>query len=466
MATSAAPCGKLPQGETGYPLRQGTPPMSSISPAAGRAPHGPRAPIDPVGLSWLVTVRWTTLGAAVAAVLAGRSALAVPVPLGLAFGLLALAALSNLWLMWSVRAERTAGLSTAAGSLVCGDVALLSFLLSRSGGVLNPASVVFLVQIVLAALVLGRAWTWIVTALSVGGYAALFLSSTSGLNAAQMMHPEIGLHMRGMWLAFALTALIVAILVTRLAIAVERRDRALADLRERTARASRFAGLATLATGAAHELSTPLATIAVAARELERALARQQADGTLREDARLIRAEADRCRRLLDDLAGRLGEPAGQAPLASSLADVLSAVLDRLSAAERTRVRLEVEGEAAVRWPTGVVAPAVANLVRNGLQASAAGALVHVAARPVGDCVHIVSVDRGRGMTADELARAGEPFFTTKSPGAGTGLGLFVTRSIAEQLGGSLTLSSTPGRGTTATIVLPRDVVAPAAAHG
>jgi two-component system sensor histidine kinase RegB len=62
-------------------------------------------------------------------------------------------------------------------------------------------------------------------------------------------------------------------------------------------------------------------------------------------------------------------------------------------------------------------------------------------------------------MTPEHLARAGEPFFTTKAPGIGTGLGLFVARSSIEQLGGTFSLTSVPGHGTTAHIVLPLDVV-------
>jgi two-component system sensor histidine kinase RegB len=79
--------------------------------------------------------------------------------------------------------------------------------------------------------------------------------------------------------------------------------------------------------------------------------------------------------------------------------------------------------------------------------------------------VRIVTVDRGAGMTPETLGRAGEPFFTTKAPGAGTGLGLFVTRSTVEQLGGRLTLDSRPGLGTTATIMLPTDVVTGPPSH-
>jgi two-component system, sensor histidine kinase RegB len=409
-------------------------------------------------LSWLVIVRWTTLLAYLGAMVAGRNALEAPVPVPAALALVAACGASNVWLMWRVRAGRTESLVTIAGLLICADVLVLSWLLFRSGGVLNPASVFYLAQIVVAALVLGRRWTWIITALSVGGYAALFLVPSDELAAAQVMHPEIAQHMRGMWLAFALTALIIAVLVARLATAIERRDRALEDLRDRTARSARAAGLATLAAGAAHELSTPLSTIAVAARELEHRLAGRQFDTGLEGDARLIRSETERCRQILDAMAGQSGEPAGQTPRPSSLTELIAALRTRLAPAEVARLTIDVPDDRVV-WPVDVIARAVGNIVQNALQASSAP--VRLAAASTGNGqIRLTVIDRGTGMTAEHLGRAGEPFFTTKPAGSGTGLGLFVARATIEQLGGSLALASTVGQGTTATIVLPRDVVA------
>jgi len=430
---------------------------------ADRDPRPSRRATDPVELSWLVTVRWTTMLAAIGAVVAGRSGLDATLPVAGAVGVISAIALSNLWLMWRIRRRRTAGTTTIAGVIVCGDVLLLSILLLRSGGLLNPASVFYLVEIVLAALVLGRLWTIIVTTLAASGYAGLFLVPSEELQTAQGMHPEIALHMRGMWLAFALTAVIVGVLVARLAFAIERRDRALEMMRDRAVRASRFAGLATVAAGAAHELGTPLATMVVAARELERSASQLEGHPELVADAQLIRAEADRCRRLLDQMAGQMAEPMGEAPRAAELDAVLSAAVTNLSPADRARVTVQAESGATVVWPVGVVAQAIVNVLRNALQASAPDkASARVEAMPVpGGRVRIVTTDRGRGMAPEELARAGEPFFTTKPPGVGTGLGLFVTRSSVEQLGGTFELTSAVGTGTTATILLPRDVTVP-----
>ncbi len=294
MSGDTRPCGNLPHlrlrqgfgGQAPPPglkvrcpatARQGCAPGYAVSMTAGlsaeaSAKADSARPSDVVGLKWLVTVRWTVLVAATGALFAGRTGLGVSLSAPTAMLLLAAVAVSNLWLTWRIRTGRTQAATAAAALLVCADVVLLLWVLWRSGGALNPASVFFLVQIVLAALVLGRVWTWVVTGLSVGGFGMLYLAPASELRTAQVMHPEIGAHMNGMWLAFAATALVIAVLVTQLVVAIERRDRALETLRDQHARTTRFAGLATLAAGAAHELSTPLATMAVAARELERSL--------------------------------------------------------------------------------------------------------------------------------------------------------------------------------------------------
>jgi two-component system sensor histidine kinase RegB len=462
---------------------------------------GSARPPDAVGLTWLVTVRWTVLVAATGALFAGRTGLGVSLSAPTALLLLIAVAASNLWLTWRIRTSRfsagsPAGRATrgtpdaAAGLLVCADVLLLLWVLWRSGGALNPASIFFLVQIVLAALVLGRVWTWVVTGLSVGGFGLLYLAPASELRAAQIMHPEIGAHMNGMWLAFAATALVIAVLVTQLVVTIERRDRALEILRDQHARSTRFAGLATLAAGAAHELSTPLATMAVAARELERSLERSNAPGRgeananghgeanaellnaanaeisnaanaeLLKDARLIRAEIDRARRILTDLSAQSGGAPGEAPRSASMTDVFSAVQAELQPQVARRLETRARHEVRVVWPVQAVARAVVNLVRNAAQASNDGDPVIVEGQTVGGGrVRIDVVDRGTGMTSDHLARAGEPFFTTKPAGAGTGLGLFVARSTLEQLGGTLGLTSEPGRGTIATVILPADVI-------
>lgn len=441
--------------------------MNAPATSAGSADLSlvPAASSDAVAQAWLVTGRWFTLAAAIGAVIAGRNALESELPIEAAIAIFAAILATNLWLWWRVR-QGTGASTVAAGALVCLDVVLLSWVLLESGGVLNPASVFYLVQIVLAALVLGRTWAWIVAALSVAGYAALFLAPTERLHDAQIMHPEIALHMRGMWIAFALTAIVIAVLVTRLVSAVERRDRSIAQMRERNARALRVASLTTVVAGAAHELGTPLSTIAVAARELERALEGSGAAGALGQDARLIRAEIDRCRAILDQMGGRI-EPSGDAPRLMPCHHVIVAALAYLPEADTDRVKVSrVPQGLTVVWPFGAVSQALKNLLNNALQASGEDSAVRVeTSLMAGDRVRVAVIDDGIGMSDDALARAGEPFFTTKPPGSGMGLGLFVARSTVEQLGGALTLARRAEGGLVAEIVLPRDVVAAGAAR-
>lgn len=407
-----------------------------------------------VELLWLATVRWAGLLADVGVIVAGLRGLTDVPLLWLPAALIGAAALSNIWLAWRVRQEPMPS-SAVAGACVVADVVVLSALLREFGGVLNPVGIFYLVDIVLAALVLGRAWTWVVTLLSIGGYGVLFLAPSSSLTAAQTMHPEIGMHIQGMWLAFAATALIVALLVARLASMVERRDRALGELHERSARDARLAGLATLAAGAAHELSTPLATIAVAAKELELGLRAGTPSTDALDDVTLIRTEIARCRQVLDNMAANVGEPAGGAPVSTTVAAVIDRALASLPTADRSR--LDVDGHAAISviWPIGVMTQALVNLIRNGLQASAPAGRVTITTRQTDQGVEIEVRDTGGGMSRETLARAGEPFFTTKTQGSGMGLGLFVAKSAVDRLGGELTLRSEERVGTFATVRLP-----------
>ncbi len=425
------------------------------------ARHDVSSSPDAVALSWLVMVRWTGIAAEIAAVAAGWRGFGAPASFTLPALIVGLSAASNVWLAYRVR-RAPAPAVAIAGGLVAADVMALSWLLLDSGGVLNPVSIFYLVDIVLAALVLGRTWTWIVTTLSVCGYGALFLWPSQALQTALTMHPEIGMHIDGMWLAFAVTALIVAVLVARLATLVERRDRALVEMRERQSRDARLIGLATLAAGAAHELSTPLGTIAVAARELERSIDDTAAAGDRREDIQLIRAEIERCRRVLNDMASRSGGPAGEAPSPRALADLASDVVAQLAPDERRRVDVAIPDGVTIRWPAGAVTRALANIVRNGLQASSSEDRVTLAARrEPPDRVVMTIADRGHGMRPDVRARAGEPFYTTKPEGSGMGLGLFVATSTIDQLGGTLRVTSAEGQGTTVDVELPVDVAAP-----
>jgi two-component system sensor histidine kinase RegB len=405
-------------------------------------------------LPWLVRLRWAALATQVLllALAAGNHWLPS------APAAIALVALGVLWnLILQALSSRPALFpARGVGTTLVVDVVLLTLLLMATGGPSNPFTVVYLVYVALAAVVLGAGWTWLIVATAVSGYAALFLwhlplpphlAHASGLPS----------HLAGMWLAFGASASLIAFFVTGVTRTLARRERELAALRNVAARHERLASLTTLAAGAAHELATPLGSIAVAARELERAASELQVTAVV-DDARLIRSQVDRCRAILDQMSGRASQEWVEQPSRVEVADIVALVRSALPPEREARLRVSHAARASlVTSPKGLV-QALLNLVRNAFDASPSDAAVSLDV-DAGAAEHVAFVvrDQGSGMEAGVLARAGEPFFTTKAPGAGYGLGLFLVRLFVERIGGQLRLESERGRGTIVRIELPRE---------
>jgi two-component system sensor histidine kinase RegB len=272
----------------------------------------------------------------------------------------------------------------------------------------------------------------------------------------------------GMWVAFAVAAAFIVYFVTRIRRALARREADLEAERRLAARNEKLVALATLAAGAAHELATPLGTIMVAARELERQLAAGQ--GISADDLHAIREQAHRCRAILDQMAAEAGEGTGEAPSRISVEDLMARVLRGLRATPPVEVAVDeaVRGR-ALTVPAAALAQALRGVVKNAQEASPAETPVSLIASGLDGRLALAVEDRGHGMAPEVLVRAGEPFFTTKPPGQGMGLGLFLTRSVVERLGGAVELRARPDGGTRVTLLVPwadRDILPQAAVPG
>jgi len=407
-------------------------------------------------LRWLIRLRWATAFVEGLAVLAALGLPAADFPLRHIVWLLALAALANA----AAAVRLSSGLPLARAATLLAlllDVALLTALIELTGGPFNPFSVVYVVYIALAAVTLGRVPGGMVGTAALAGYLVLIYWHTQEIEPE---HHELGnfpTHLLAMWVTMSAAAELAAYFIAQASAALARREQDLEAMRVRAARSEHLASLTTLAAGAAHELSTPLATIALAARELERAVERASLGTTLAGDARLIRTEVDRCQLILDQMSGRAGGVAaddlGMLDVRSTIDDVIT----RLPQDRAARVQVDPhEPLPLVRASRAGCTQALTSLLTNAFDASADGEPVRVSARPSDrpDFVRIVVSDTGQGMSREVLARAGEPFFTTKEAGRGLGLGLFLARVFAERFGGSLTVQSE--RGTTAILELPR----------
>ncbi len=422
----------------------------------------PHEPLSGGSLSWLVRFRWITAVMQAATILGAVWVLEDELPLVPLFALVAIGALSNLFL---ARRLRGGGPATASlpGLMLGLDILLLTGLLYFSGGPSNPFTAIYLVHVTLAAVVMRGAWAWALGLLSTLGFGLLFFWHVPVESLSHMAHRGGGfsLHLLGMWLAFAVTATLIAAFVGRVTDALRQREAELTALRDLAARQTRLAALTTLAAGVAHELGTPLGTIAVAAKELQRAAERLGSDGfAVGQDAALIRQEADRCRRILDQMAGPAGSPPGEQPEPLAWEELASALRAALGPAEQARLDLRLPPGASGPVPREGLLRTLRALLGNAFEATSAQGRVSLSAEGTGGGWRIRIQDQGVGMSPEVLARAGEPFFTTKPPGGGMGLGLFLARTFAEELGGTLTLDSAQGRGTTV------DLAWPEAPHG
>ncbi len=400
-----------------------------------------------IHLEGLVRLRAGAIAGQLTAILVVHWVLAFALPLAPLLSIVALEGFSNLLLsVWARRARAVGDGFLAA--VMAGDVLVLTALLYFSGGPYNPFSFLYLVQLALAAVVLPPKWTWGLLGLSLLAFGALFLLPTpdAGNPAAHAIHMRM--HLQGMWVAFGVAASFITYFLYRV-------TRELHASRERAQRSEKLASLATLAAGAAHELSTPLSTIAVVAKELERAL--EAGKPASAEDAQLIRAQVERCRKILLQLSADAGTTAGEAPGPTPVPSLLAQAMDGLAEAHRVHLTTAAATDVRVWVPARATAQALRGVLKNALQASPPEAPVEVEALVEDQACVLFVRDAGAGMAPEVLSRAGEPFFTTKAPGVGMGLGLFLAREVLQRFGGALVLSSSPGQGTTATVRLARE---------
>ncbi|MCC7171869.1 MAG: HAMP domain-containing histidine kinase [Planctomycetes bacterium] len=449
-----------------------------------QAPSNPRparpaddAALDRVRINfhWLLKLRWAAAAGQAATIALVVYGLGIALPLLPLIAILAFEALSNVVLHgWSRGRFREPGeprtreqLERGLGVVMLFDLVLLFALLFFTGGPTNPFSMFFMVNIVLAAVLLKPRATFALTIVALFAYTALFFVhvpvreldvmsylTQPGTESTPFFFGRLSVYLAGLLTAFVAAVIVIVWFVTRVSSERGTLERELSARQQSAARAERLEALGTLAAGAAHELASPLSTIAVIAKDLERQLLAVGASEEVAEDARLIRSEVGRCRAILDQMAIDAGQSLGESQVATTARELLAEALDTVREPERVEVTID-DPERALGVPRRALGLALRQIIKNALDASPLDFHVVVRVDVTPDTLRVVVRDQGSGMDAQTLARATDPFFTTKEPGKGMGLGLFLTQTVVERLAGNLAFESVKDRGTTVKVTIP-----------
>ena len=315
------------------------------------------------------------------------------------------------------------------------DMVALFWLLYFTGGATNPFTSLFILQVVFAAVTLPAFYTWITAGSAVALYTGLMLWNIE-VPYLQRHHSDdfFSLHVQGMWISFILLASIVAWFVVRMNATIRRQDALLAQ-------AEKIAALGTLATSAAHDLGTPLATMAVLAGDFETEISRRFIE------------QISRCKQILSGIttAGGVARAESGAPI--QLHIFLNQLAEDwkndhpdigfeadLSATGQQRILLEHSFRQAL-----------INLLNNAADASPE--YVRLKAESTSQVLMIQICDKGAGIAEEVSQSLGEAGVTNKADGLG--LGLFLAKSVVTRLGGTLELENAPEKGTIAVVTLP-----------
>jgi two-component system sensor histidine kinase RegB len=422
-------------------------------------------------LRTLVRLRWLAIVGQAGAVLGVHFVLGFPLPLGLCMGAVALSAWLNIFL--SIRWRKSVRLSeTHAGLMLLYDVLQLAVLLYLTGGLENPFSFLFLVPVTISATSLSTRWTlWLgLMAFGCATFLAFEHFPLPWIPGQELVLPEF--YIGGMWAALICGVVFAAIYARRIADEARQMSSALAATEMILAREQRLSALDGMAAAAAHELGTPLATIALVAKELKRD---SPADSPHTEDIDLLISQTARCREILSRLAKREAQTDEMYQRTAMLA-MIEELIEPLRGSEVViAVTSTADGDDRARATEPVfsrnpgIAYGLGNLLENAVDFAEMRVEIDAKWNPAQ--VSITVKDDGPGFHENIFDRLGDPFVTTR-PGygeesrvdgghEGMGLGFFIAKTLLERSGAAVSLANRPApeHGAVVHVVWPRALI-------
>lgn len=332
------------------------------------------------------------------------------------------------------------------------DVALFSLMLYFTGGSSNPFAPLFLLPTAICASALRPRQVWIVALTTMAAYAVLRYVHVP------LYHPEghtlvYDLHEDGMVINYLFTAALLTYFCLRMVVTLRERERSLAAVHDTQMRNESVVAIGALAASHAHELSSPLATMAVVVSELQLQYA---GDTRLREDLALLALQVESCKRIVSNLAQAAGRQRAETAHGAPIDEFLRGIVERaraLSPGATISIGFAPATSAPMVVAEDTLRLAITNLVDNAARASPQ--CVQVQADWSGGTLRVAVRDHGPGFSPEQLERLGKRPHSTRPPGQGMGLGLMLSAVTLERLGGRLELTNHPEGGALATLRLP-----------
>jgi two-component system sensor histidine kinase RegB len=387
-------------------------------------------------LDTLVKLRWLAVTGQLLAIIIVHFGFGFSMPTLTALAIIAVSALLNVTLQ--VRYPRTHRIEDgAAATLLAYDIVQLGALLYLTGGLENPFAILFLAPVMISATALPPARTMMLGALATMAITilALWHQPLPWLVDDAIRLPR--LYVGGVWLSLLLGLIFIGIYAWRVAEEARQLGHALTATELVLAREQHLSQLDGLAAAAAHELGTPLATIALVVRELDKAIGPESPH---KDDIVLLSEQTNRCRQILAKIATLGTEREGPMNAIG-----IRQLLEEISAPQRpfgVKIVMETEGsrpEPVLLRSAGLIY-GLENLIDNAVDF--ATTTVSISAAWTEQNVSITIADDGPGFAMEVLKRLGEPYVTTRrldspssSPSGGLGLGLFIAKTLLERGG-------------------------------
>jgi len=400
----------------------------------------------------LIQLRWLAAIGQIVTIAVAELVLGIELPLmQMALVLGALVALNLISILWL--RNRTNVTNRALFLAMVFDVGALTVQLYLSGGATNPFTALYLLQITLGAVLLDARSTWAIVAVAFGS----FIGLTQFNQPLVLLHSPIGdlfsLHIAGMVVCFALDAALLVVFVTRITSNLRSRDARLAALKQQAAEEDHIVRMGLLASGAAHELGTPLSSVAVILSDWRR-IPEIRRNPELSEDIEEMQAAVQRCKSIVTGILMSAGEARGDAPAPTTVNDFLTDIVSswRAGRPSATLHYVNAFGSNLPIVSDSTLKQIVFNLLDNAFEASPKW--IELTAEHAGDTLLIRVADAGPGFSPDMLERLGKPYQSTKGK-LGGGLGLFLVVNVVRKLGGSVSAANRPEGGAVVTLTLP-----------